>query len=98
MLIIRRLDVREQPPLKTRAQAVLQADNGLWRAIAGHDNLLVRIIKCVKSVEEFLFSRFFAGDELNIVDQQNIDLPVFRAKLLCLLKADSVNNFISKLL
>src|SRR5512142_1572360 len=49
-------------------------------------------------MEKFFLCRFFARDELNIVHKQDIDRTVFGPKLLCCTIADSINNFICKLL
>ena len=34
-------------------------------------------------MEEFFLGGFFAGDELDVIDQKNINLAVFFAELAC---------------
>src|SRR5437660_11268577 len=94
MFVLWRLNVGEQSPLKTGAQAVLQAVNGLWWAITGHDNLLIGIVEGIEGVKEFFFSRLFPGNELNIVHKQDIDLAVLCPELFGLLETNSVNDFV----
>ena len=94
MFVLWWLNVGEQSPLKTGTQTVLQAVNGLWWSITGHDDLLIGIMEGIEGVKEFFFSRLFPGNELNIVHEQNIDLAVFCPELFGLLETNSVNNFV----
>src|SRR5947209_10733162 len=97
MFVLWRLNVGEQSPLKTGTQTVLQAVNGLWWAITGHDDLLTGVVEGIEGVKEFFFSRLFPGNELNIVHEQNIDLAVLCPELFGLLETNSVNNFVREL-
>ena len=98
MFVLWRLNVGEQSPLKTGTQTVLQAVNGLWWAVTGHDDLLTGVVEGIECVKEFFFSRLFPGNELNIVNQQNINRPILGAELLCCAIANRIDNFISELL
>jgi hypothetical protein len=46
------------------------------RSVGRDDDLLIGVVQGVEGVEELLLDTFFALDELNIVDQQHIDIPV----------------------
>ena len=68
-LKIRRLDIGGQAPLKAGAQTLFQALDLLGRAIRGDDDLFVGIVQELNVMEE-LFLGGLAGDELDIVHQQ----------------------------
>src|SRR6185312_13824216 len=68
VFVFRGLNICQQSPFKARTQAVLQAMNGLRGTVAGNDDLLIGIMKRIKGMKEFLLGRFFACDELNIVN------------------------------
>ena len=97
MLVLWRLDIGQQSPLKARAQAILQTVNGLGWPVTGDDNLLIGIVEGIEGMEKFFLGGLFARDKLNIVDQQNIDLAILGAKLFGFLVANSVDDFIGKL-
>src|SRR5437763_14599549 len=94
MFVLWRLNVGEQAPLKTGAQTVLQAVNGLRWSITGHNNLFIGIVERIERVEKLFLSRLFPGDKLNIVYKQDIDLAILCTKLFGLLETNSVNNFV----
>src|SRR5437763_2106348 len=94
MFVFWRLNVGEQSPLKTGAQTVLQAVNGLRWPITGHDNLFIGVVESIERVKKLFFSGFFPSDKLNIVYQQNVDLTVLCTELFGLLETNSVNNFV----
>ena len=60
------------PQTKRRPQAVLQAGDLSRRFVAADDNLLVGLVKRVEGMEKFFLNLFFAGDELHVVDDQDI--------------------------
>src|SRR5207244_6436275 len=72
-LEVRRLDVRDEAPLEARPQALLDFGNILRDGVAGEDDLFSRLVEVVEGVEEFLLRLLLSGDELNIIDQQEID-------------------------
>ena len=55
------------------------------------------LVELVEGVEEFLLGGFLAGDELHIVDEEQIRLPVLAAKLNVLAGLDGGNQFVCKL-
>src|SRR5712691_1152850 len=72
-LEIRRLDVRDQSPLKPRAKPLLDGIDVLRQAVRGDNDLLLLLVERVEGVKKFFLRPLFSGDELDIVDQQNVD-------------------------
>ena len=81
-LKIRRLNVGGQAPFKTGAQTLFQALDLLCRAIRSNHDLTAVVVQCVESVEKLFLRTFFTGQELDIVDQQNVRLAVLLPELL----------------
>src|SRR6266576_5031126 len=75
-LDVRRLKLRSEPPLKARNQAVLQIRNLGRGPIAGKDNLFMSIEKRIESVKEFFLGTLFAPEKLDVVNQEEISLPI----------------------
>ena len=48
-------------------------------------------------MEELFLRAFLAGDELDVVDEEHVDPPVALAKLLTLLSADRIDEFVREL-
>ncbi len=78
---IGRLDIGEQPPLESRAQPRFERLNLFGRTVGRDNELAARFVQCVERVEELFLRRFFAGEKLDVVDQQNVDLAIAIAKL-----------------
>ena len=78
---IRRLQVRNETPLKAAHQTMLQVLNFTGRPIAGQHDLLVRFVQCIESVEELLLYPLLAGEKLDIINQQNLGLAVLLPEL-----------------
>ena len=72
-LEIRRLDVGDQSPLEARPQPLFERRNLVRRAVAAEHDLLLRIVERVERVEELGLRAFFAGEELDVVDEQHVD-------------------------
>ena len=51
-------------------------------------------MQSIEGVEEFFLSADLAGDKLDIVDQENIHLPVFGAEFRCRSVFDGLDEFI----
>jgi hypothetical protein len=75
------LDGYNDPPAEARAQALLQAGQFLWEAVAGEDDLLARLEQGVEDVEELLLGAIRAREELDIVDEQGVDRAVVPLEL-----------------
>ena len=50
----------------------------------------------VKGVEEFFLSRFFTGDELDIIDQQDIDVAIAFSERLGIMAANGIDQIIGE--
>ena len=73
-LEVRRLDRHRQAPGQARLQARLQAFDFARVAVAGQDDLLLAVEQRVEGVEELFLRAVLAGEELDVVDQQRVDL------------------------
>src|SRR5207302_10033825 len=81
-LQIRRLDICDQAPFEARAEAFLERRDFLRRRVGREHELLPRFIECVERVKELLLRPFFSREELDVVEEKGVDLPVAVAKLL----------------
>ena len=97
-LDIGRLQVGHQAPLKPRNQPLLEVLDLAGRTVAGQHDLLVRLVQRIEGVEELLLNPLFAGQELDVVNEQHVGLPVFLAEAGELVVLDAVNVFVGKLL
>src|SRR3972149_4323150 len=60
-LLVRRLNIGDEPPLEAGADAVLQAGDRPGRPGAGKDDLAAVAVEAVESVEELLLRAVLAG-------------------------------------
>ena len=65
-----------QAPLEARDEARLEIGDLRGRTIAGEDDLFVAVEERIEGVEKFLLRAALVGEELDVVDQQHIRLPV----------------------
>ena len=75
------MDVCDQPPLEPRTEALLERGNLVRRTIAAQYDLFLRIVKRIKRVKELGLRAFLPGEELDVVDQQDVDRPVALPKI-----------------
>ena len=61
-------------PLEARDEAVFEVFDFAGRAVAGEDDLFVAFEQGVEGVEEFLLGLHLAGDELDVVNEEDIGL------------------------
>ncbi len=73
---IRRLQVGGQSPFEARHEPLFEILNLVGGAIAGHDDLFAGFVEGIEGMEELFMDAFFAGEELNVVDEQDIGLAV----------------------
>ena len=74
---IGRLNVGDQAAFKAVAQALLQRRHLFGRTVGGEHDLALGLDQRVERVEKFQLRRGLAGDELHVVDQQNVGVAVF---------------------
>ncbi len=70
---IGRLNVGDQSPLKTRAQAVFNLGQFLRRTVGCDHDLLHALVQSIEGMEELFLRALFLRDELDVVDQQHVD-------------------------
>src|SRR5262249_57227969 len=68
-----------------------------WR-IARPDDLLARLVEVVERVEELLLRALLAGDELDVVDQEDVDRAIAAAELRRPVVADRVDELVREAL
>src|ERR1700730_6590027 len=95
-LQIWRLNIRDQTPLEPRAQSLFDGVDVFGQAIARNDDLLLLFIERVEGVEELFLGALFTGDELDIIDQQNVDGMEPVAEADHAVEANGVDNFDSE--
>ena len=74
------LDVGDESPLESRSKPLLQRGDVFRRRVGGEHDLLLRFVECVERMEELFLRPFLAGDELDVVEQQGVDLAIAIAK------------------
>ena len=79
-LVIRGLDIGKQAPFKTGTQPVFQCGHIAGLPVGGHDDLLMLLVELVEGMEELLLGRLLTGDELDIIDEEQIGFPIFIAE------------------
>ena len=98
-----RLEVRggqvgDEAPLEPAAQPLLERQDRLGRPVGGQDDLLAVLVDRVERVEELFLGPFLVGDELDVVDQQQVDPPVARPELVDLALLDRGDELVGELL
>ena len=84
--------VRPHSKRETRRVSRFAISDG-W-PIAREDDLLVTVEERVEGVEEFLLRALLAGEELDVVDQQHVGLPVALAEFDQGVVLDRVDEFV----
>lgn len=81
-LIIRTADIGDHTSFETRAEPVFECGDGVWRAVARDDDLLIELVEGVKDMEKLGLSLFSARKELDIIDDEEIDALVIVLELI----------------
>ena len=68
--------MRDEPGLEALTQPLLDAGEPARQAVAGEHELTPRVVERVEGVEELLLGLRLAGEELDVVDQQHVDVAV----------------------
>jgi len=63
----------DQSPLEAAAQAVFDLGELLGRAVAGDHDLLHGVVQRVESLEELFLGALLAGEELDVIGEQNVN-------------------------
>ena len=71
-----RRQVGDEPGLEALAQALLDAGQLARQPVAGEHQLPAGVVERVEGVEELLLGLRLAGEELDVVDQEHVDVAV----------------------
>lgn len=93
---IRRLNINSQTAKKTGNQSVRKIFDVLRFAVGSENNLVAGKMKSVKGVEEFFLSVFFAGNKLNVINQNTVKRAIFVLKLIDVFSAEGGNELVAK--
>ena len=72
-LDVGRLDVRDEAPLEAVAQPLFEVRDVLRDLVGGEDDLAPQLVEGVERVEELLLRTFAAGEQLHVVEDQDVD-------------------------
>ncbi len=97
-LEIGRLDVGDQPPFEAAAQAFLERRDVARRGVRRENDLLLARVERVEGVEELLLGPLLVGQELDVVDQQDVDAPVSLAEVGHPIEAQRADEIVDELL
>ena len=81
--------------LRRRSSSVVMSFGGRSR---GQDDLLAVLVDGVERVEELLLRPLLVGDELDVVDEEQVDAPVARAELVDRALLDARDELVRELL
>jgi hypothetical protein len=76
-----RLDGDGQPGVEAAREAFIDVGETLGIGVAGHDDVRAARQQRLEGVEELLLRAFLAGEELDVVDQQQVEVVVLRLQL-----------------
>ena len=97
-LEVRRRQVGDQAPLEPAAEPLLEGQDRLRRPVRGQDDLLAVLVDRVERVEELLLGPLLVGDELDVVDEEEVDPPVAGPELVDLALLDRGDELVGELL
>ena len=97
-LEVGRGQVGDEAPLEAAAQALLERDDLLGWPVAREDDLLAVLVDGVEGVEELLLGPLLVGDELDVIDEQQVDLAVARPEVVDAALLDAGDEVVGELL
>ena len=72
--------------------------NLVRRTVAADDDLLLRVVERVEGVEELGLRAFLAGQELDVVHEQDVDAAIALAEIEDAIVADGVDHLVHEAL
>ena len=97
-LEVRRGEVGDQAPLEPAAQPLLEGHDRLRRPVGRQHDLLAVLVDRVERVEELFLGPLLVGDELDVVDEEEVDPPVAGTELVDLALLDRGDELVGELL
>ena len=91
-----RLNVRDESPFESRAQALFNRGDFLGRAVRRDHDLLLLVVERVEGMEKLFLCAFAGGDELDIVNHQDIHGSEALAKCGHALETNRGDHFVGK--
>ena len=95
-LVARLFDPRDQAPVEAADQPLFQLRDLARRAVGDEDDLLVLLVQRVERVEELFLRPVAAGEEVDVVDDQHVDVAVAVAELVHLAGLDGVDELVDE--
>ncbi len=68
--------------------------NFFGKFIRGDDDLFMRFVEGIEGMKKLFLSSFFTGDELDIIEDQNVDVSEFLLKLVHLVASERRDQFV----
>ena len=84
--------------VEARDQTLLELRNVLGRLVRRDHDLLVGVAQGIERVEELLLRALLAGEELDVVDEEEVHVPVFVAEGESLRVLDGVDHLVGEAL
>ena len=75
------LNVGDESPLESGAQPLLELLDLVRRTVAAEDDLLLRVVERVERMKELRLRSFLPGEELDVIDEQDVDAAVALAEV-----------------
>ncbi len=91
-------EVGDEAPLESAAQPLLERGDLLGRPVRGEDDLLPVLVDGVEGVEELLLGPLLVGDELDVVDEEQVDPPVAGPEVVDAALLDARDELVRELL
>ena len=83
-----------RPHSKRDRRRSSRVGNLAGRTVRGDHDLLLRLVEGVEGVEELLLGPLLAGQELDVVDEEQVHAAVLFLEILRLLEADGIDEFV----
>ena len=90
------MHVGHQALVEARGEPLLEHGDVLGRFVGRDDDLLVSVAQGVEGVEEFLLRALLAGQELDVVDEQDVHVAVLVAERQRLAVLDGVDHLVGE--
>ena len=97
-LEVGRRQVGDEAPFEAAAQPFLERRDQLRRPVGREHDLLAVLVDRVEGVEELLLGPLLVGDELDVVDEQQVDASVARPEVVDLALLDAGDELVGELL